>query len=971
MASRRKLSEEEQEQLVNELLADFVVVSQDYQIIDGEDQQQRTWLYGRKSSIDWRFWRRYRDFSEQEAGLPVDTINKMDNLTDDILDRLTNPHQAGSWDRRGMVVGNVQSGKTGNYTGLICKAADAGYRIIIVLTGLHSSLRSQTQYRLDEGFLGRDTQMDRLWIPGRENDLIGAGLFNKNFSANALTTNAENGDFSMPAARASGITIRSTDPVLIVVKKNVSVLNALLQWLGAQGEKVSAEGNHKIIRNLPMLLIDDEADNASVNVSDRTISAINRNIRALLSLFEQKAYVGYTATPYANVYIPLLNQTDYDGQNHRVRGAKFMIGQDLFPRDFIVNLPAPSNYIGAARIFGLGTPLNDDQTEEATTRLIPVVRLINDYAPYIPDRHKMRDMVPDELPPSLVEAMRCFILSCAIRRVRGHQNKHNSMLVHVSRFILWQDAIAELVDGELKNMQRDLRYGNGAILNELKTLFERDYIPVTRQVVNTLLDEPHWRDPAVAICSWEDVLPALLPAAEKIVVRVAHGALDKSGGNPLHRPLNYVDHERRGLPDDGTERGLSVIAVGGDKLSRGLTLEGLSVSYFLRASRMYDTLMQMGRWFGYRPGYVDLCRLFTTSKLLEWYQHITLASEEMREQFDEMVQLNRTPRDYGLKIRTLPGVLQVTAANKMRTAIKMELSYSDRLMETYSFERNPAMVKANHQLTRELIAGLGRLGALPQRTRLETTPQQPYTWQGVSSDTILDFLRKYRTNQPNIDPFRLTDYIQRQAARGVLTSWTVVLISADRKESVDNPAFPFIIDGEEQPVTSTYRQHARPRGEKSTVKPAPPVPPLTEGPYMVSRSHIISPRHEMLDLKDDQLEAAYTAHREAKEEEQRKTREHARQAGLPEPSFKEIEIELPSGRFVRDQRPPRQALLLLYPLNPAPAGFELDTPIIGYAISFPRIADDARVEYAVNEVFRKEFETDFDEVDPDEEALSK
>ncbi|MET4108341.1 Z1 domain-containing protein [Hymenobacter sp. UYP22] len=969
-ASRKNLSSADQERIIEELMANSVVSNQDYKILDGEDQQQRTWLYGRKNSIEWRFWRRYRDFLEQVVELPTDTINKMDNLTDDVLDRLTNPAQPNRWDRRGMVVGHVQSGKTGNYTGLICKAADAGYRVFIVLTGLHSSLRSQTQHRLDEGFIGRDTQTERAWIKGNESSVIGAGRFSSEISATAFTSSAEDGDFSSKSARSLGVNVINQEHTLIVVKKNVKVLNALLRWLGAQGQPLSE--NKKIIRRLPLLLIDDEADNASINVSKTTASAINRNIRALLSLFEQKAYVGYTATPYANVYIPDLAPADYEGQQHKVNGAEFIVGQDLFPRDFIVNLPAPSNYIGATRIFGLGAPLNEDQTDAAAAKLLPIVRRVDDYRLYIPDRHKMRDKPPTSLPPSLERAMKCFILTCAIRRVRGQQNRHSSMLIHVSRFVLWQDAIAELVDEVLKDMKRELRYNNGSLLSELKALFEADYEPTTEQVVEILHNDPHWSDPAVKPCTWEHVLPALLPAAEKIVVRVAHGAPDKSGGNPLHRPINYVDYERVD-PAGGAEAGLSVIAVGGDKLSRGLTLEGLSVSYFLRASRMYDTLMQMGRWFGYRPGYADLCRLYTTTQLLEWYQHIALASEEMRDQFDEMVQLNSTPSKYGIKIRTLPGMLQITATNKMRGAVKMYLSYSDKLMETYSFKRDAAIVAANYHLTRALIAALGSPGVLPTRTERETTPKQGLSWQ-TNADVVMDFLKRYKTSQPNIEPNKLIEYIQEKSAHGIISKWTIVLMQPERKEKSDlAPAFPFIIDGKRVLVNSTIRRHEFPRehskseGEK---RKRVALQPPTEGPYMVSRSHIIDPRHELLDLTDGQVKAACDAHRAAKEKEQQDKRIHALQVGLPEPDLPEVKVDVPAGRFIRTARPQTQGLLLLYPLSPVAAGMGTEYPVMGYALSFPKILDDEGIEYAVNEVFQQEFETDYDEVDPDEEALA-
>lgn len=698
ISRRTSLPADEQETLVNELLADYAVVSQEYKILDGDDLEHKTWLFGSRGNIEWKFWRRYRDYLEQSNGLPIDTINRLDNLTDDVLDRLTNPKQKGPWDRRGMVVGHVQSGKTGNYTGLICKAADAGYKVIIVLTGLHSSLRSQTQYRLDEGFLGRDTKKDRAYHPGGNGtEVIGAGLIRPTPSAQSVTTNAEDGDFN--AATTSGITIKGNDPVLIVVKKNGHILNHLLTWLGGQGERVPGERNTRIVRGLPMLMIDDEADNASINVSPRAISTINSAVRALLTLFEQNAYVGYTATPYANVFIQMLEEAEYTKFKHTVRNrkadaAEFDIGQDLFPRDFIVNLPAPSNYIGAGRLFGLGGPLAEDAQQEEDSRLLPVMRPVRDYATLIPDGHTIRRTakaeptpLPKDIPASLKEAIRCFVLTCAIRRVRGQGHKHSSMLVHVSRFVAWQDLVADEVYSEMKALQDDLRYGTAEVIGQLRQLWERDYQPVTEQVLDILTRELYWRDPAIRQHTWEEVRAELSPAAQKIQVRVSHGGLDYTGSNTLHRPLNYVDYEN---PAEGAEAGLSVVAVGGDKLSRGLILEGLSVSYFLRASRMYDTLMQMGRWFGYRPGYADLCRLYTTPQLIEWYQYIAYATEEMREQFDDMVRLNSTPLKYGIKIRTLPGVLQITAANRMRGATIIELSYANSLLETSSFEINQA-----------------------------------------------------------------------------------------------------------------------------------------------------------------------------------------------------------------------------------------------------------------------------------------
>ena len=971
ISKRTSLPADEQEALVQELLADYAVVSQEYKILDGEDQEHRTWLFGSRGSIEWKFWRRYRDYLEQYNGLPVDTINRLDNLTDDVLDRLSNPRQAGPWDRRGMVVGHVQSGKTGNYTGLICKAADAGYKVIIVLTGLHSSLRSQTQYRLDEGFLGRDTKKERAYHPGGNGtDVIGAGLIRPTPSAQSVTTSAENGDFNAGAATASGVTIKGSDPVLIVVKKNGHVLNNLLHWLGAQGERVpGAGGNTRIVRGLPMLLIDDEADNASINVSPHAISTINRAVRALLTLFEQNAYVGYTATPYANIFIQMLEEADYATFRHTIRSRKadaveFDVGQDLFPRDFIVNLPAPSNYIGAGRLFGLGGPLAEDAQQEEDSRLLPVIRAVRDYAAFIPDGHSIRSTtraeptrLPSDIPPSLKEAIRCFVLTCAIRRVRGQGHKHSSMLVHVSRFVVWQDRIADKVDAELKALQDDLRYGTAEVIDQLRQLWERDYQPVTARVLDILTRELHWRDPAIRPHTWAEVLAELSPAAQKIQVRVSHGGLDYAGSNTLHRPLNYVDHEN---PAEGSEAGLSVIAVGGDKLSRGLTLEGLSVSYFLRASRMYDTLMQMGRWFGYRPGYADLCRLYTTPQLIEWYQYIAYATEEMREQFDDMVRMNSTPLKYGIKIRTLPGVLQITAANRMRGATIIELSYANSLLETSSFEINQATTDYNYQLVKNLAEGMTR--------PLVKLNDQPFAWQDVPAETVIDFLKNYRTSQAKLDAGRLTAYIRLQNQRNTLTHWTVVLINADNKI---NPAFPFPLPGlttAAQQVRSTLRNHARPRTQSPEEKKLPVVPPA-DGPYMVSRSHIISPRHEMLDLTLPQLKQARDDYRAARWKEHEDRLEKARAAGQTVPVWEEPDVSVPSGTFIRGARSSRNALLLLYPLDPAAAGLSTASPVMGYALSIPHIEGDERVKFAADQAYMNEFNSGETEYDPDEEAL--
>jgi Z1 domain. len=614
----------------------------------------KPWLPDKRAQIEWKFWRRYERYLEEEMGWPPQVVNRLGDLTDSILERLEDSERPAPWDRRGMVVGSVQSGKTANYTGLICKAVDAGYKLVIILAGMHNSLRSQTQLRIDEGVLGFDTQKSRKF--NQDSQRIGVGLLqNEPLFIHSLTNSAEHGDFKRNIADTVGVMIGG-DPVILVVKKNKSVLNNLIQWALTVRGHMDTATRKRMIRNVPLLLIDDEADNASINTKklpdpvngqlpdDYDVTAINEKIRELLSSFDKCAYVGYTATPFANIFI------NPDCSTQR-------LGDDIFPRSFIINLPVSSNYVGPARVFGLDS--DPDAGIEGLDPL-PIIRVVKDYDAFFPENHK-KDLAVPGLPKSLKEAIRAFILTCATRWARGQISVHNSMLIHVTRYVDVQRQITQLVRDELASLKRRIAYGDGnsprKIRSELESLWKNDF-------ESTSLAMPDYVPNQV---SWEEVNEALHAATSKIEVKEINGtAMDI---------LDYVEHSG----------GRSVIAIGGDKLSRGLTLEGLSISYYLRASKMYDTLMQMGRWFGYRPGYPDLCRLYTTRDLVQWYRHITLAEQELRREFEYMWSSGRTPSDYGLRVRTHPEGLLITALNKMREGVTMQLSYAGELVETALF----------------------------------------------------------------------------------------------------------------------------------------------------------------------------------------------------------------------------------------------------------------------------------------------
>ncbi|MDF1549405.1 MAG: Z1 domain-containing protein, partial [Bacteroidales bacterium] len=408
------------EELIREVQSIYNIRLDDFRII--EDAERRLpWIAEKKATIDWQFWKRYEQYLIDQKNMPLTVTNQLDKLTDRILDGLFNPQEKIIISKYGLVVGQVQSGKTSNYTGLICKAADAGFKMIIVLAGIHNNLRSQTQLRLDEGFLGFDTQHQRAF--SQNGIKMGVGLFDQKGIAHSLTSSLDKGDFSAGSANSLGINFNTNEPIIAVVKKNSHVLKRLLQWLSAQA--IEQSDGRRIIRSKSLLVIDDESDNASINTSkdDDKTTRINGLIRDILRLFDKSGYVGYTATPFANIFIPIVED-------------------QIFPKDFIINIPAPSNYIGPDKVFGI--KVSDDITENDT--VLPIVNRIGDYGELFENGNYRDSQLPDTLPESLKSAIKCFIITCAVRRLRGQINVHNSMLIHIARYTNWQIQIKTLVE---------------------------------------------------------------------------------------------------------------------------------------------------------------------------------------------------------------------------------------------------------------------------------------------------------------------------------------------------------------------------------------------------------------------------------------------------------------------------------------------------------------------------------------------
>ncbi|EGQ8096581.1 Z1 domain-containing protein [Vibrio cholerae] len=615
----------------------------------------KPWLDDAKSEIAPFYWKRYEKLL-LKTGLPRDVITGTDIVTDKILGRLGNPKEHSSWDRRGMVVGHVQSGKTLNYTSLICKAADAGYRLIIVVAGIHNNLRNQTQIRIDEGFIGRDTGKTSDKKSGNAKHVIGVGHFDPNRTPVSLTNTSR--DFNKSTASTNTSEIDSYRvPVVLVIKKNHRTLENLLEWLRDN----SARGDKEMI-DQPMLLIDDEADNASINTkySNQLVTKINGQIRDLLKMFHRSCYVGYTATPFANIFI------DPD-DNHDVHK------EDLFPKDFIIGLDAPTNYFGPKKIFIDGLPDDEDPTW---------LRIISglDNEDLLPIKHKI-DHEIEQLPDSLMFALRTFLLSRAIRNLRGQSKSHCSMLVNASRFTRVQTQLKNRLHEALERIQNSLRL-NSSLTTALKD-------PEIKALFDVWEAEYQYTE-----FDWDEIQKTIFDAiASAKVVEVNSKA-------------NELDYSNTG------DRGQTVIAVGGFSLSRGLTLEGLTVTWFLRNTMMYDTLMQMGRWFGYRNGFEDLCRIWMPIYAIDWYAFIANAAEELHDELKTMEQAKATPEDFGLAVRSHPASLLVTAKNKMGDGKKVvvRVGLSNKFIETARISHNPLDLKSNLQAAQLLVTSLKKHG---------------------------------------------------------------------------------------------------------------------------------------------------------------------------------------------------------------------------------------------------------------------
>lgn len=707
------IPQEYREILLKQIIEEENFILEPANVVKRENYDQ-SWL-NKEDKFKWYYWPALRDYLLLKKGLPNSSVESLDKETDRILNLLASPKNSDDFDIRGLVLGYVQSGKTSNYTALIAKAADSGYKLVIVLTGMDNGLRLQTQKRLKKELVG-------------VSDDTGVELPPAGKQWREYTTDDINGDFSPGYNTASAI-LQNPQPILMVIKKNHRILQNLISWL----ESTATDSD---LKNTPMLIIDDEGDLASVDTKgmsqpqeeideDEYVppSRINGLIRELLNKFERKAYVAYTATPFANILIP---SEKYDPR----------YSKDLYPKDFIVSLPKPKGYFGAEELFGRFDSISEELIDGLDV-IRPVINVEDD----------LFWLEKNLMPPNMERAILSFILSgagLAYRKKDISCKFPATMLIHISLKTNEHLRLKKIVEekfSELINLWN--YYRNEGISSKMEKIWNEDFMILTKQ-----------KYPEKVI-QFEELVPFIQSFFQSIQIRTLNCLTNE-----------FLDYER--------EPSLKAIAIGGNKLSRGLTLEGLSVSYFSRRSQQYDTLMQMGRWFGFRDGYDDLTRIYTTPELENWFFDLSQVEFEIREKIKIYDEKGLTPLQIGLPILAHGGEMKVTGPQKRKFArYKIEFQdYRTLAPQTILFPLNDLEVLSKREdknLTslKEFLLNLGNY---------EIKDNNPL-WRKIPSDKIISFLSKFEYND-SATRFKIPliiKYISKLNVEGDLVNWTVAI----------------------------------------------------------------------------------------------------------------------------------------------------------------------------------------------------
>ncbi|MEU7056284.1 Z1 domain-containing protein [Streptomyces sp. NPDC046197] len=638
-----------------------------------------TWYTGPQDRD--KCWPAIVDLLRKDGWSDDPAIRHLDDSSTRVVSLLNHPKEK-TFATRGLVVGYVQSGKTTNFTSVMAKAADRGYKLFIVLAGIHNGLRRQTQARLVRQMVEPNPS---LW-----SQLTGLDK-----------------DFTPQENPASYFGKNNKTHVLCVVKKNATVLRKLALWL----EKAA-----DYLQDCPALIIDDEADQATV-----ATKSINPLILRIMSSLPRSAYVGYTASPFANLLID-------------------PSAQDLYPRDFVVNLPKPAGHFGTEVLFGRYA-LDGEDPEQVDDGHDMIRSVPDDDVPCVrPETRADVEGFEPVITDTLRRAIEYFWLVTAARRVRRTGNPHSTMLIHTSVNTAVHDSFKRPMQHLMDRAAQSL--ADASFISRLRNLWDEETARVPAQ---------EFGEKKVPFEDLVPELPGVLSSCRII--------MDNSNSE------DRLDYENGPVV---------AIAVGGNTLSRGLTLEGLSVSYFVRAVSAYDTLLQMGRWFGFRNGYADLPRIWMTDELAEWFRHLATVETEMRRDIDIYMTEAETPLTFAVRLRTHPA-LRVTAAAKMRDAVTAASSYGGKRVQTHYFHTNADWLRGNISAASALVAA-----SMSNAVRVEDrSAEGRYIFRDVPYDVVTDFLAAYKFHEksPENDAGLISEYIRKRVtSAGSLRRWNVAIV---------------------------------------------------------------------------------------------------------------------------------------------------------------------------------------------------
>lgn len=657
-------------------------------------------------------------FAKKQLGLDDAAVAKTSAVADEILARLANPLGT-NITTRGLVLGHVQSGKTTSFLSVAAKALDSHYDLVIILSGVHNSLRRQTQVRAARTLVHNPA----LWW-------LGTALNDFRPDGNALSSHlAGNGKRG-----------------LLVVKKRSDILKKLANWLESESDAS--------LRKLAVLVIDDEADQAGLDVAKgNQLEGVHKQLSRIVNLRTSNderrcAYLAYTATPYANI---LTSQEQYG----------------LYPRDFIYPLEPPSSYVGIEELFGeeqIGDPVQIEEDVDSS----------------------------EFLTDGLKNAIRWFVLATAARVGLGKplDSFHSSMLIHTTQSTEEQKAYRPIIEGYLVSLESEFKTDPSSL--------QRFYEETLTQVPSRESNGPGFL--AERTANWSEVNPHIVSVLRRLIDRTPSGAKFKEDGhNQQAHSGVIVDNSKVDYLDRLTYSDLSagqpsvtVIAIGGNTLSRGLTLEGLVCSYFARTARNYDSLMQMGRWFGYRPGYRHLLRIWTTQGLFDWFQELNQVEQELRKELIWMQDNDVSPDKYGPRIRLSPN-MNITRAAAMKSVAK-QVSYSDHLIDPSWLDLDPAVLASNQAAAKKLASGLG--------TWEKVGPS--ILFRGIPLARVRTFLDEFKVHaeEKRLDKPSLISYIDKESAN--LGSWNILF----KSNSLGN-ASKFDYEGDVGEIATIKRSRTR------------------------------------------------------------------------------------------------------------------------------------------------------------------